>query len=747
MKSLLILILPAGLWAQTCTVTNTVNCPASGSPTAGDQFGDTVTWISSPFGVFAAPEGGMDFQDFTAGAGTAFSGIMENFGSYPSNNILYAAEFSPLNQNFFLSDPATCATTGPPTCLYDNIAYAEAFADSLFKPLGQGGLGLTGTDINLDPGPWFTASQYANFCAAYSSSTVTAGSACFPASFSQELTQWLNTYTTVLNYITANYPQVQIHFAPTPSADIWNTCGLTVIANRTEAAVEACMVPLYQTMVSMVNSGAPAGYAGVARVTALHEAAGAWGLFCGACPFLSSTANVDTFLQHASTAIKTVSPATSVGVGGAYSEMGITNGEYTCPNSPRSLNYWCDYTTIDPFLDYVGMDVYPSSNATSSEYAAVIGTPEPQPSTYNFMAQRVRKAPYSLGLFVNEASGLRWSIPGGPAGSGEVDTYLGSGWIGWNVTNVWSGWLNSAAIAWAQAIGAQGWDYFDTPALLCLSSDPNNTHTAPDTDNYMAICMPSLPAVSALGTMYGGVAQAAVAPFTVRSSAVGQIQAFAAESIVAAYAPRGTNLATGTASATTVPLQNSLNGNSVTVTDAAGMELPAPLYYVSPSQINFEIPAGLATGLGVVSIHNQNGTTLSATMQLGSVSPGIYSLNGPGGLAAAWVLPVLNQAQQPLQPVYQVVSGKVVGLPINVSQSNEQVYLEMYGTGIRNAMNVTATVGSLAVPVLYAGASGYVGEDQVNIGPLPPALAGQGSVNIILTADGKEANPVNVTIQ
>jgi uncharacterized protein (TIGR03437 family) len=57
-------------------------------------------------------------------------------------------------------------------------------------------------------------------------------------------------------------------------------------------------------------------------------------------------------------------------------------------------------------------------------------------------------------------------------------------------------------------------------------------------------------------------------------------------------------------------------------------------------------------------------------------------------------------------------------------------------------------VGGLSVPVLYAGpAPGFAGEDQVNIGPLPPSLAGKGSVNILLTADGQAANTVNMTIQ
>jgi uncharacterized protein (TIGR03437 family) len=64
-------------------------------------------------------------------------------------------------------------------------------------------------------------------------------------------------------------------------------------------------------------------------------------------------------------------------------------------------------------------------------------------------------------------------------------------------------------------------------------------------------------------------------------------------------------------------------------------------------------------------------------------------------------------------------------LPINLGPSTEQVYLEMYGTGIRNARHVTATVANMSVPVLYSGpAPGFAGEDQVNVGPLPQSLAG-----------------------
>lgn len=226
-------------------------------------------------------------------------------------------------------------------------------------------------------------------------------------------------------------------------------------------------------------------------------------------------------------------------------------------------------------------------------------------------------------------------------------------------------------------------------------------------------------------------AATAMPPFTVALSTAGQIEPFAAQSIVSAY---GTNLGT------------SPNSTTVTVTDSAGVARLAPLFYVSPVQVNFEIPAGTAIGSATVGIQNQNGTTQTATIQIGNVSPGLFTLNG-SGLAAAWVLPVTSE-QQPLQPVYQVVSGSVEPLLINLGPSTEETYLEMYGTGTRNAKNITAVVGGLAVPVLFWGAApGFPGEDQVNIGPLPHTLSGQGNASIVVTADGQAANIVNVTIQ
>jgi uncharacterized protein (TIGR03437 family) len=151
------------------------------------------------------------------------------------------------------------------------------------------------------------------------------------------------------------------------------------------------------------------------------------------------------------------------------------------------------------------------------------------------------------------------------------------------------------------------------------------------------------------------------------------------------------------------------------------------------------VKGGVETG-GVASLTNYavpNGAATVATAD--------FNGDGKVDLAVVYTGAFSGTSQS---PVYQIANGSVVPLPIDVAAPATQIYLEMYGTGIRNATHVTVTVGNVNVPVLYAGAApGYAGEDQVNIGPLPQTLAGAGNVNIVLSANGQTANTVNVTIQ
>jgi uncharacterized protein (TIGR03437 family) len=80
----------------------------------------------------------------------------------------------------------------------------------------------------------------------------------------------------------------------------------------------------------------------------------------------------------------------------------------------------------------------------------------------------------------------------------------------------------------------------------------------------------------------------------------------------------------------------------------------------------------------------------------------------------------------------------------------EQVYLVLYGTGIRHRQDLTKVelrIGNEIVPAEYAGAQGsYAGLDQINA-RIPRSLIGRGDVNIELIVDGKAANTVKVMIR
>jgi uncharacterized protein (TIGR03437 family) len=220
-----------------------------------------------------------------------------------------------------------------------------------------------------------------------------------------------------------------------------------------------------------------------------------------------------------------------------------------------------------------------------------------------------------------------------------------------------------------------------------------------------------------------------------------------ADSIASLY---GVNLTTTTASATAQPLATILGGVSVMVTDANGTQRPAPLLYVSPTQINFVMPDGTAAGNATFTISGGGGTA-TATAPVAAVAPSLFSVDGSGtGTAAASAVQTQAgnpQSQTPV-PVYQCGNGGCVAVPIALSAS-APVYLSLYGTGIRGRSslgNVTVTVNGVSQQVLYAGpAPGFTGLDQVNVA-LNPSLSGVGMCNVVLTVDGQATSVVTNTV-
>jgi uncharacterized protein (TIGR03437 family) len=234
------------------------------------------------------------------------------------------------------------------------------------------------------------------------------------------------------------------------------------------------------------------------------------------------------------------------------------------------------------------------------------------------------------------------------------------------------------------------------------------------------------------------------------SAASFRADALANESIVAAF---GGELATVTQTAAATPLPLNLAGTTVVVRDSANVERFAPLFFVSPGQVNYQIPAGVRTGPAAVLVSNPAGRVASGAINVEAVAPALFAANANGrDVAAAVVLRIKADGAQSYEPVavYDQAQNKFVAAPIDLGGVNEQVFLVAFGTGLRNhsaLAAVTATIGGVNAEALFAGAvEGLVGLDQVNL-RLPRSLAGRGEVELALTIEGKAANVLKIRVK
>ncbi|MBI1764277.1 MAG: DUF3500 domain-containing protein [Acidobacteria bacterium] len=242
----------------------------------------------------------------------------------------------------------------------------------------------------------------------------------------------------------------------------------------------------------------------------------------------------------------------------------------------------------------------------------------------------------------------------------------------------------------------------------------------------------------------------AVAAVAITSAASYVSGALAPEAIGALF---GTGLASGTVSASTTPLPTTLGNVQVQVKDSAGSTRNAPLFFVSPAQLNFQIPAGTATGSATVNVVLNSTTVGAGTLTVAAVAPGVFAANANGsGVAAALVLRVKADGTQTFEAATQfnTTTNRYEAVPIDLGATTEQVFLIGYGTGFRNRSSLaaaTATIGGASATVSYAGAQGSLtGLDQANL-LIPRSLAGRGSVEVALSVDGTAANTVTINIK
>jgi uncharacterized protein (TIGR03437 family) len=211
------------------------------------------------------------------------------------------------------------------------------------------------------------------------------------------------------------------------------------------------------------------------------------------------------------------------------------------------------------------------------------------------------------------------------------------------------------------------------------------------------------------------------------------VQGYSAASGASLLAPASigsiyANLAYATASAAGTALPTKLAGISLRVRDSTDAVRLAPLYYVSPYQINFVVPADTATGPVTLTVDDglrPLKESANATI-VNDVSPGFFTSNGIPGASAVRVLS--NGAVEPVAVFNCADASQCALTPIDLGKG--AVYLSLYGTGFRATQiaevghppNAKCQAGGVDAPVQFVGVQPtFTGLDQINI-LLPPSL-------------------------
>jgi len=222
----------------------------------------------------------------------------------------------------------------------------------------------------------------------------------------------------------------------------------------------------------------------------------------------------------------------------------------------------------------------------------------------------------------------------------------------------------------------------------------------------------------------------------------------APDSVASAF---GIGVAGSTNVARAQPLPTILDGVVVKIKDSAGSERAAPLFFISPTQINLQVPPATAVGMATMTVEFNGNKIAAGVLNVIPVAPGFFTFNADGkGVPAGYAVRVRGAAQS-FVPIHQTgTANRQEPLPIDLGPEGDRVWLVLFGTGIRGRSalsNVTATIGGMNAIVGYAGAQGdFVALDQVNL-LIPRSLMGLGEVDVVLSVGGRVSNIVKVNIK
>jgi uncharacterized protein (TIGR03437 family) len=172
----------------------------------------------------------------------------------------------------------------------------------------------------------------------------------------------------------------------------------------------------------------------------------------------------------------------------------------------------------------------------------------------------------------------------------------------------------------------------------------------------------------------------------------------------------------------------------------------APLDFISPGQINFQVPwATPTTGTVNVSVVMNGGSSNTASVAVGTAAPGLF-YNQANGVAIVQNTPsyTLNDPSNPA-PAGSTIVAYVTGTgPVSPAAKDGVPAPNSTLTNVTSAYS--AKVGTADATVSFAGLTpGYIGLAQMNI-VVPPGLT-PGVYPLSVTIDGQTSNSATIAVK
>jgi uncharacterized protein (TIGR03437 family) len=193
----------------------------------------------------------------------------------------------------------------------------------------------------------------------------------------------------------------------------------------------------------------------------------------------------------------------------------------------------------------------------------------------------------------------------------------------------------------------------------------------------------------------------------------------------------GSQLSPVTQSASAVPLPISISGVAVLVNGIA-----APLYYVSASQLNVQIPYETTTHGPVTLSVNNNGQVVTQSFQVTPAAPGIFT-NSAGAL-----VPTATGARGQEIAFYITGVGAVSPAVSTGAAPSASTTLANLPAPVQTT---TVTIGGATATIDFIGIpAGLVGVTQINV-QVPSGIA-PGTQPVVVTVGGVASAPATITI-